>query len=98
MANSKTILSIEVYNKVYNVRYSGGVRPDWDHLSPKERKTVLRHDGRILDTLIACPPLFERLAGFGTSRKISVRSLYRIVSGETHPKQHGKKHVEQWHK
>ena len=64
MANSKTILSIEVYNKVYNVRYSGGVRPDWDHLSPKDRKTVLRHDGRILDTLIACPPLFERLAGF----------------------------------
>lgn len=64
MANTKTILSIEVANKKYNIRYSGGFRPDWDHLSPSDRKAVLRHDGRIFEALIACPEAFERLAGF----------------------------------
>ena len=64
MATKKTILSIEVYNNEYYARYSGGIRPDWDHLSPADRKAALRHDGRIMETLIACEPLFERLAGF----------------------------------
>jgi len=64
MANAKTILSIEVYNSKYNVKYSGGFRPDWNNLSKSERKTVLHHDGNIMEVLIHCPELLERLAGF----------------------------------
>ena len=64
MATKKTILFIEVNDKEYNLKYSGGLRPDWDHLSPADRKAVLRHDGRIADALISMPEdIFERLAG-----------------------------------
>ena len=64
MANQKTILSIEVFNGYYNVKYSGGFRPDWNNLSKTERKAVLRHDGNIMDVLIHCPDLLVRLSGF----------------------------------
>lgn len=76
MANPKTILSIEVFNRKYTVKYSGGFRPDWNHLSETERKTVLRHDGNIMEALIHCPELFERLSGF-------VRSVERFKRRES---------------
>ena len=62
MANAKTILSVEVHNGTYHVHYSGGLRPDWNNLSETERKKVLRHDGNIMNVLIDCEPLFNRLA------------------------------------
>ena len=62
MAAQKTILSIEVYNKDYRISYTGGFRPDWD--DPVIRKRALKHDGRIMDALIACPEAFNRIAGF----------------------------------
>jgi hypothetical protein len=64
MATKKTILSVEVCNRNYNIKYSGRIEPDWNNLSPAERKTILRHDGNIMEVLIACPAFFNRLAGF----------------------------------
>ena len=64
MASKKTILSVEVSNRNYHIKYSGRIEPDWNNLSPAERKTILRHDGNIMDVLIACPAFFNRLAGF----------------------------------
>ena len=64
MATKKTILSVEVCNRNFHVKYSGGLKPDWNNLSEAERKAVLKHDGNIMDVLIACEPLFDRLAGF----------------------------------
>ena len=64
MATKKTVLTIEVTNKEWNIRYTGGFKPDWENLKGTERKTVLRHDARIMDALIACPEAFERIAGF----------------------------------
>ena len=64
MATKKTILSVEVFNRNYNIKYSGRIEPDWNNLSPAERKTILRHDGNIMEVLIACPAFFNRLAGF----------------------------------
>ena len=63
MATKKTILSIEVTKDEYHVSYSGGFRPDWDHLSKTKRREVLRHDGRIVGTFLACPQAFKRIAG-----------------------------------
>ena len=64
MATQKTILSIEVTNSNYTVRYSGGFKPDWDHLSEAERKIIHRHDDRLIRALLACPDAFNRIAGF----------------------------------
>ena len=64
MATKKTILSVEVSNRNYNIKYSGRREPDWNNLTPSERKTILRHDGNIMEVLIACPAFFNRLAGF----------------------------------
>jgi len=64
MANAKTILSVEVHNGTYHIQYSGGLRPDWTHLTDSERRKVLRHDGNIMNVLIDCEPLFTRLAEF----------------------------------
>ena len=33
-------------------------------MTEKERKEILRHDTRILKTLLACPEAFARIAGF----------------------------------
>jgi hypothetical protein len=83
MANAKTILSVEVYNGTYNVKYSGGFRPEWNNLSQTERKTILRHDGNIMEVLIACPELFERLAGFVKSvERFKRREAKKAVSQE----------------
>ena len=64
MGATKTILSIEVTSKEYSIKYSGGFRPDFCHLTGAERKAVLRHDGRIIEALMSCPDAFERIAGF----------------------------------
>jgi hypothetical protein len=63
MGAQKTIFLMEVTKKEYNIRFTGGFKPDWDHLSPRDRKAALRHYGRICDALIACPDVFEWLAG-----------------------------------
>ena len=63
MASKKTILLIEVNAKEYNVKYSGGIRPDWNTLTETERREVLRHDGRLADALISLPEeVYERFA------------------------------------
>jgi len=85
MATKKTILSLEVCNRTFNVRYSGGLKPDWNNLTLAERKTILRHDGNIIGSLIACEPLFERLAGF-------VHTVERFKRREA--KKKGKSHAE----
>lgn len=64
MATKKTILLIEVDNKQYHASYSGKLEPDWSNLTPGERKEALRHDGRIMNALIECEPLFNRLREF----------------------------------
>ena len=63
MGAQKTIFLMEVTNKEYNIRFTGRFKPDWDHLSPRERKAVNRHYGRICDALIASPDAFEWLVG-----------------------------------
>lgn len=64
MATKKTILLIEVTNKNFHIKYSGGLGSDWDHFSEADRKTALRHDGRIADALISMPEdAYERIAG-----------------------------------
>ena len=55
MANVKTILMIEVRGSEYHCQYSGKFKPDFE---------ILRHDTRILKTLLACPEAFARIAGF----------------------------------
>ena len=62
MGTVKTIFLIETTNKEYRIRYSGGLRPDWAHLTEKERKAILRHDSRLMRALVSCEPAFERLA------------------------------------
>ena len=64
MANVKTILMIEVRGSEYHCMYSGKFKPDFSKMTEKERKEVLRHDTRILNTLLACPEAFARIAGF----------------------------------
>ena len=87
MANAKTILSIEVYNGTYNVKYSGGFRPDWNNLTKTERKTVLRHDGNIMDVLIHCPELLERLSGFVRAvERFKRREAKKLTTGKNQVK------------
>lgn len=46
MGTIKTIFLIETTNKEYRIRYSGGLRPDWAHLTEKERKRMKRREAR----------------------------------------------------
>jgi len=63
MASKKTILLIEATSKQYNVKYSGGIRPDWNALTETERREVLRHDGRIANALMSMPDdVYQRFA------------------------------------
>ena len=64
MATRKTILSIEVTKDEYQIQYSGGLKPDWDHMDKSQRRAVLRHDSRLCSALLACPEAFQRIAGF----------------------------------
>ena len=60
MATKKTVLLIEVDDRNYHINYSGGLRPDWS--DPVIHKRALKHDGRIMSALIACPEAFDRFA------------------------------------
>jgi hypothetical protein len=64
MPTSKTVFSIEVTNKNYQIHYSGHFGVKWDELTERERKEVHKHDERIIRALIACPEAFDRLADF----------------------------------
>lgn len=63
MATRKTIFSIEIVNDEYNVYYTGRIGPEWDNLTPAERKDALRQDGRIMNVLIAEPVLLNWMSG-----------------------------------
>jgi hypothetical protein len=82
MANVKTILMIEVRGSEYHCMYSGKFKPDFSKMTEKERKEVLRHDTRILNTLLACPEAFARIAGF-------VHSVERAKRKEVRKKANG---------
>jgi len=82
MANVKTILSIEVKGTEYQCKYSGKFKPDFSKMTEKERKEVLRHDMRIMNTLLACPEAFARIAGF-------VHSVERAKRREARKKVNG---------
>ena len=82
MANEKTILSIEVRGNEYDCKYSGMFKPDFSKMTEKERKEVLRHDTRILNTLFACPEAFARIAGF-------VHDIERMKRREARKKANG---------
>jgi len=68
MAIAKTILHLEVNNQQFHLSYTGGLKHQWDQLSPSDRKRVLRHDGRIMDALSAIydqdRAIYEHIAGF----------------------------------
>ena len=68
MATVKTQLLIEVNSKEFNASYTGGLKPEWDHLSPAERKRVHKHDDRMIRALLAIyeqdREVYERIAGF----------------------------------
>ena len=89
MATRKTILSIEVTKDQYSIQYSGGFKPDWDHLTPKERRAVLRHDSRLCNALIACPEAFRRIAGLvhGVERFNKRRAKEALKAKQTEEKQ-----------
>ncbi|MBO7458051.1 MAG: hypothetical protein J6T80_02190 [Paludibacteraceae bacterium] len=63
MAIKKTILLVEVTDRDYNFQYSGGFKPDWSHFSDRQRKEILKHDGRLCNAFISCPDAFARIAG-----------------------------------
>lgn len=83
MANVKTILMIEVRGNEYQCQYSGKFKPDFSKMTEKERKEILRHDTRILNTLLACPEAFARIAGF-------VHSIERVKRKEARKKANGR--------
>jgi len=81
MASKKTILLIEVNSKEYNIKYSGGIRPDWNALTQTERREVLRHDGRIVNALLSMPDeIYQRLAFlFRSADRIKRREARRAA-------------------
>ena len=65
MASKKTRLLIEATSKNYCIKYSGGLRPDWNNLSADERKEIFRHDKRLIMALSSIPDeYFQRLLSF----------------------------------